>query len=39
MQYKLIDFNGFVRWCKLNDGSYAVDPIYLTKFLDFINKA
>lgn len=37
MQYKVVDFNGFVDWCKLYDGSYAVDPTYLNEFLELFN--
>lgn len=33
MQYKVVDFKGYIFWTKLDDGSYVVDPLYLDAFL------
>lgn len=34
VEYKIIDFMGFVQWVQLDDGSYAVDPLFLEEFLN-----
>jgi hypothetical protein len=34
-KYKIIDFKGYVFWCKRDDGLYAVNPLYVDKFLKF----
>jgi hypothetical protein len=31
--YIIVDFNGEVKWTKLDDESYAVDPLYVVDFL------
>jgi hypothetical protein len=32
-KYRIINFNGEVACCKLLDGTYIVDPEFLTAFL------
>jgi hypothetical protein len=33
IEYIIVDFNGYVPWTERNDGTYAVDPLYLDQFL------
>ena len=35
VQYKIIDFQGYICWKKLKDGSFVVDPEYLEDFKTF----
>jgi hypothetical protein len=36
VEYKIVDFNGEVKWTKLGDGTYIVDPLYVEEFLTTI---
>jgi hypothetical protein len=36
IEYEVIDFNGEVEWIFLENGTYAVDPLYLEEFLNTI---
>lgn len=31
-KYFVLDFQGYIYWKKLDDGSYVVDPLYLDVF-------
>ena len=37
-KYKIIDFRGYVLWCKRDDWFYAVGPLYVDKFLKFMGE-
>jgi len=36
VDYEVVDFNGEVQWTRLENGGYAVDPLYLEEFLHTI---
>jgi hypothetical protein len=36
IEYEVIDFNGEVACCRLLNGTYAVDPLYLEEFKNAI---
>lgn len=31
-EYGIIDFDGYIRWLRKDDGKYVVDPQYLDEF-------
>jgi hypothetical protein len=33
IRHEIVDFNGEVEWVQLENGSYAVDPLYVEEFL------
>lgn len=36
IKYEIIDFDGHVQWAMRDDGTYAVDPLFLDKFIELV---
>jgi hypothetical protein len=32
-RYIIVDFQGYIKWTRLRDGSFAVDPLFEEEFL------
>lgn len=32
VEFEVIDFDGYMCWTRLDDGTYLVDPLYLDEF-------
>jgi hypothetical protein len=35
-KYIIVDFQGYYHWSKRDDGAYAVDPLYLEEFKEWL---
>jgi hypothetical protein len=36
IEYEVVDFQGFICWVELRDGSFIVDPLYLEQFKQIV---